>query len=305
MGFSAKVLKDSLSPSGGRLTTFEVVLPRLVLSEFNTHRVFSRNSASSRAIPIEKRIIAVESDPFIPTAFGKNKSGMQASEDLNTEDSSLAEAAWRDACRDAVASARKLSQLGVHKQLANRILEPFCWHTIICTSTEWENYFALRCHPDAQPEIKKASELMEAAYKLSRPSKLKTSDWHLPLVDDLDELKSSGYDTNQIKKISVGRCARVSYLTHQGTRDPDADIALCDRLATSGHMSPFEHVARPMTRKDCERALLSLGATAVDALDLNPHVFFSGNFRSWVQFRKEIVNEDNYRLKTREEDKNK
>lgn len=284
MAFAAKILKDSLSNRGHRLTTFEVTLPRIILSEFNTHRVLSRNSASSRAIPVEKRIASVEADPFVPEAFGKNKGGMQASEDLDVTESERAKEVWMEACRDAVASARKLANLGVHKQLANRVIEPFCWHTIICSGTEWENYFALRCHPDAQPEIKKVSEMMERVYEASTPTILRSDQWHLPLVDDFDELISAGFMIDDIKRISIGRCARVSYLTHDGKRDPVADVTLCNRLKESGHMSPFEHVARPMGYSDFE----AVGPSG-----------FAGNFRGWVQARKEIPYEDNYKLAKR------
>lgn len=281
MAFSARILKDSISSSGVRLTTFEVVMPRIVTAEFNTHRMLSRNSASSRAIPVEKRIAAVEADPFVPEAFGKNKGGMQATEDLDSEESERAKEAWMEACRDAVSSARKLAQLGVHKQLANRVIEPYCWHTIICSGTEWENYFALRCHPDAQPEIKKASEMMQRAYEASTPTILRADQWHLPITDDLEELVKAGFTIDDIKRISIGRCARVSFLTHDGKRDPVADVTLCNRLKESGHMSPFEHVARPMVGSDIE----SFGPSG-----------FVGNFRGWVQVRKEIPYEDNYAL---------
>src|SRR6188474_2541487 len=126
MAYSVKVLADSLAVRGkhtSRLTTMEVTLPRIVLAEFNTHRVFSRNSASSRAIPVEKRIAAIEADPFEPEAFGKNQKGMQASQDLSSDDDVMARAAWRKACADAIISAKTLATLGVHKQLANRIIE--------------------------------------------------------------------------------------------------------------------------------------------------------------------------------------
>lgn len=267
MAFSAKVLKDSLTSTGKRLTTLEVIIPRIVLAEFNTHRVFSRNSASSRAIPVEKIIKRVTEDPFIPVYWGKNQSGMQAQEELSLEEQVLAKEKWLIAMRNAVNSVNLLLALGVHKQISNRILEPWLWQTIIVTATEWENFFALRCHPDAQPEIRKAAVMMKEAMNNSTPTPMKYGDWHLPLVDDLVQLRVDKFSIEDIKRISVGRCARVSYLTHDGKRDPKADIALCDKLLKGGHMSPFEHVATP-----------DFGIQ-------------NSNFIGWKQFRKELPSE--------------
>lgn len=299
MGYAARVLCDSVTMRGHethRLTTMEVTFPRIVLAEFNTHRMFSRNSASSRAIPVEKRISLIEADPFVPEAFGKNQKGMQASENLDVRDTDLARGAWMSACNQAIQHARTLSTLGVHKQLANRLIEPFCWHTVIVSATEWDNYFALRCHPDAQPEIRRVSELMQAAYRSSTPKVLAPGEWHLPLLQP-DEFvlpeNSPEWDEpigfqctlltpDMAKRVSAGRCARVSYLTHDGKRDIQADIDLCERLHRSGHMSPLEHVARPITEDDIAHRGLS---------SYRP---FVGNFCGWLQFRKELPNEDNF-----------
>jgi thymidylate synthase ThyX len=260
------VLADSIHHT--RLTTIEVTFPRIVLAEFNTHRVFSRNSASSRAIPVEKRIAMVEADPFIPESFGKNQKGMQASENLADEEALKARSAWMQAMGYAIGQARALAKLGVHKQLANRLIEPFCWHTVIVSSTEWENFWALRCHPDAQPETRRAAELMMEVYDQSEPKHLKEGEWHLPLLEDEARIRAEGFD---VRKVSIGRCARVSYLTHDGKREPQADVELCDRLMTSGHMSPLEHVATPA-----------------------PTNSFLGNFRGWIQYRKTIPDEENF-----------
>lgn len=290
MSYDARILADSISPMGDRLTTILVTLPRIVLAEFNTHRMLSRNSASSRAIPVEKRIAMVEADPFVPEAFGKNQKGMQASETLTGEDDENAQRAWLDAMRDAIHHAKTLAGLGVHKQLANRLLEPFCWHTIVASATEWSNFFALRCHPDAQPEIRKAAEMMRDVMQASEPKALTEVDWHLPLIDSEDYERAimvAALDpVDVLKKLcaaSAGRCARVSYLTHEGRRDLGEDVALCDRLISSGHMSPLEHVARPMTLDE--------------AWDYRMHgstESFAGNFKGWLQLRKLIPHEADF-----------
>ena len=182
MSFDAKVLADSQSPAGYRLTTLEATFPRFVLAEFNTHRVFSRNSASSRAIPIAKQLRRVLEDPYVPIEFGSNQPGMQAGPALTGEKRDAAEHEWLHARDDAVRrvlglvtdpevaldgrrpardpaagrgrrprAAQPSEWLNVHKQVANRLLEPFMWHTVIVTATEWDNFWNLRCHPDAQP----------------------------------------------------------------------------------------------------------------------------------------------------------
>jgi thymidylate synthase ThyX len=274
MAFSAKVLADSISPAGHRLTTLEVTLPRIVLAEFNTHRMFSRSSASSRAIPVEKRIAMVESDPFVPESFGKNQKGMQAAEVLDTTKANHARDIWLGAAQAACIHAKRLADIEVHKQLANRLLEPFCWHTIICTATEWDNFWGLRISPMAQPEIAKPAEMMAEVMRASVPKRIEIGFWHTPLVPDEEELVSAGYSSRQIAEISTARCARVSYLTHDGKRDPTADIVLYHRLVTSGHMSPLEHVATPNTK--------GMGHE------------FVGNFCGWFQLRKTIPGERDF-----------
>ena len=191
----AKVILDSVTPRGHRpieqgyrLTTVEVTIPRIVLAEFNTHRVFSRNSASSRAIPVEKQIEKVLTDPFIPTEFGSNKSGMQAGEPLTGDDRAQAIFSWLDARDAAVSQARKMLDLGVHKQITNRLLEPFMYHTIICSSTEWDNFFAQRCSPLAQPEIRLAAEAIREARAASTPQRrVFIDDPHLPYLRPEDD----------------------------------------------------------------------------------------------------------------------
>jgi thymidylate synthase ThyX len=291
--YDAKILKDSLSPDGVRLTTFEVTLPRIVLAEFNTHRVFSRNSASSRAIPVKKNIKMVREDPFIPETFAQNKKGMQGDDPLAGWKTLAAKAVWHGAKWAAIGSASLLERLELHKALANRILEPFKWHTIIVTATEWDNFWALRTDPNAQYEIRKPAQMMKALYDASDPWPLQYGDWHLPLVGVEDHLSRLG-DWDYWKKVSVGRCARVSYLTHDGRRDPDKDVQLHDMLKSNGHLSPFEHVATPLCSNRDHAIDNYLGALHVG--HEAPHGEWSGNFRGWHQYRKDIPNEANFGL---------
>ncbi len=261
MAYSARVLLDSVAPNGVRLTTLEVTFPRFVLAEFNTHRQLSRNSASSRAVPTSKLIERVEHDPVLPLEWGRNKAGMSASDTLSDPEAEAAKAAWLQARDDAVKHAKQLQQLQVHKQELNRILEPFLWHTVIVTATEWENFFELRCAPNAQPEIRAAALRMREAMLESRPQLLAHGQWHTPLLQR-DEY---GLEVETRKRVSAARCARVSYLTHEGKREVGKDLELYQRLKSDRHLSPFEHVATP----------------ASDSA-------FHANFRGWVQMRAEI-----------------
>lgn len=275
--YECLVLADSIA-KGVRLTTLQITFPRIVLAEFNTHRMLSRNSASSRAIPIERRIADVEADPFVPEAFGRNQRGMQAGAALSDDDMQAAKAAWVTAMKLAVEQARALSAAGVHKQWANRLIEPFSWHTVIVTATEWSNFFHLRISEHAQPEIRRAAEAMKAAMDASAPMELDEGMWHLPMIagDEWLNTLHTGTTSKQLAKISVARCARVSYLTHDGRRDPEEDLRLHDQLLANGHLSPFEHAA--MVGSD-------------EGQDLSINRFF-GNFRApWIQYRKMLLNE--------------
>jgi thymidylate synthase ThyX len=270
MAFSARVLLDSRSPSGARLTTLEVRYPRFIHSEMMTHRVFSRNAASSRAIPIKKMIAAVREEPALPVYWGRNQTGMSAREAVSPKVEALARAEWQLALEDALAHAERLAEkdIDLHKQLVNRLLEPFAWITVIITATDWANFFTQRCHPDAQPEIKHIAEMMLAHYRASIPVPVALGRWHLPLIQD-DE---RALPEEQLCKLSVARCARVSYLTHDGKRDVERDLDLYEKLlegGANGHWSPFEHVATP-------------------APDANTR---SGNFTGWEQYRKRFPEE--------------
>lgn len=264
MSYEVKVIADSLAPSGVRLTTLQVTFPRIVLAEMNTHRDFSRNSASSRAIPVEKMIKRVIEDPFIPIHWGKNQKGMQADEELTPSQQERAVSAWLVARDMAVDRAKTLTNMGIHKQITNRLLEPFLWHTAIISSTRWSNFYAQRCHPDAMPEIRRAAEMMRDAMDVTAPRKMALGEWHLPYIQS-DE---GDIPVNDLCRISVARCARVSYLTQEGHRVISEDLKLFDRLVNGMHWSPFEHVASACMNE-----------------------FPSGNFHGWNQFRKAFAHE--------------
>lgn len=275
MPFKATVIEDSLAAHGVRLTTVELRYPRFIHAELMTHRVFSRNASSSRAIPVNKLIEQVLHDPARPIHWGKNMPGMQAKEELSGTLKSDALSLWDQAAHSAAQYAADMEKLGIHKQVVNRIIEPFTYISVIVTATEWENFFALRLHGDAQPEIQLLASNIHAALQASIPV-LRTNDpsrceaWHLPYISNQER---SNYAPAEAAKFSAARCARVSYLTHDGrTPEVDKDLELYRRLvcAQPMHASPVEHQAY-----------------SLDSADL-----WNKNFRGWYQFRSLLEKEE-------------
>lgn len=267
MGTKVKIIKDSISHVGKRITTFELTYPRYIHSELMTHRQFSRNASSSRAIPFKKMVDQVISDPVIPSHWGINQRGMQADQEFPADEVENLEKEWLKARDAAVAHAQKLANAGLHKQIVNRILEPWMHITVIVTSTEWDNWYNLRTHKDAHPDIKLLADKMLEKHNESVPNPVEIRAWHLPFINADEEAKLS--ITDQLK-CSVARCARVSYLNHDGSSpNVEKDFELYERLLVSKHMSPFEHQAQP---------LASLYVK-------------SGNFAGWMQYRKIIDDE--------------
>lgn len=262
MAFSVKILADSLAPCGARLTTFEVTYPRPIHSEILTHKALSRNSASSRAIPVEKLIRRVIEDPWVPSYIGANQKGMQPGDELTEFARQHAVNEWLMARDRAVERAEELVKLRVHKGVVNRLLEPWMWITVIISATTWDNFYGLRCHKDAEPHFQHLARHMRDAAAASTPRELAAGRWHLPLIDDgmdrhevakIAEIpRGPGEDDAALDrwlcKVSVGRVARVSYLTHDGKRDLREDIGLHDRMMVQDplHASPAEHVAQAM-----------------------------------------------------------
>lgn len=317
---SAKVIADSKNQFGNRITTLIVTMPRYILAEFNTHRMLSKNSASSRAIPFERNLESIEKNPFIPIAWMKDHKGMQGTEYFENAGVHLHN--WLRAKDSAIDNAKFLASNNLTKQLVNRVLEPFMWHTVIVTGTEWENFFALRCPKygskrkdgtinsedktfrsrkdysyyttdggammdKARTEIEwlqmnqgqadihmmATAEAIWDAMNESIPKELKAGEWHIPFQGDL-----VSNSPEFLIKVATARCARVSY-TVVGEEDKPAnyenDIKLHDRLATSGHWSPFEHCAQAMSE---DTKLLNYG--------------WNGNFQGFVQYRKTFNNEN-------------
>lgn len=248
---SAKIIADSVSAAGNRLTTLECEFHRFVLAEFNTHRVFSRNSASSRAIPYQKmRAKALENTAY-PVSWPAEQKGMQGGAELSDDFKTFSLMHWDSARNAAIAHADSLHEFGVHKSVINRLLEPFIPHKCIVSATDFSGFFEQRLHKDAQPEIHQLAIAMRAAMDESVPTLVDT--WHMPYAPTQEEVLNSSWEKQFESPIeaqlavAVARCARVSYETHDGVRDIEKDFDLYFRLKDHkpAHASPFEHVATP------------------------------------------------------------
>jgi len=269
MSISAKIILDSINSQGIRLTTMLVRMPKFILPEFGTHRVFSRNTSSSRAIPTQKLIEDIKKDPAIPVRFGKNQKGMQASEDISEEEKQRALGIWNYDRETGIWCAEELLKLNVHKQVTNRLIENHSHVNVLVSATNWANFYRLRNHPDAQPDIQVVAVAMYEAQMESEPAQLKKGNWHLPYITGLD--RQVCYDNHDLIKISVARCARTSYLNTEGKVPTlQEDMALYNRLVGSDpiHASPAEHQATPTGDTD-----------------------YCGNFKGWIQWRKFLENE--------------
>lgn len=285
MQISAKIIEDSISPTNDRLTTIEISLPKVLLAEFNTHRVFSRNFSSSRAIPVKQ---SVELDFFEPKYFGKNQAGMQAKRE-EIEDVEAARKIWHDAVEYSRQASKKLADLGLHKQWSNRLND---WHIMakgIVSSTEWDNWFALRAHEDAQPEIHDLALRMREAMDNSKPKLLQRGEWHLPYISEQERADpfyqiEANKNSSMLARISAARCCRVSYLKHDGQApNRDEDLALFMRLAGADprHLSPLEHQACPIETFPTLYSHMNIHGSK-----------FSGNLRGWLQYRQLFLRQE-------------
>lgn len=270
-----EIIKDSIAESSVRLTTFVLTYPRIVHSELMTHRVFSKNSASSRAIPVSKFIEQVETNPYVPDVFYENQKGMQGGNPLPDKIQEELKQIWIESKNLAVIQAKKMLQHKAAKQHINRILEPYFYMTVIMSTTKIANFFALRDHEDADPVIHKLASEMYLKYTKTVPKFLKSGEWHLPFIDfeHPDETLRPNEPINLILKCSAARCARVSYLNQDGKKTTvKEDLALYERLVYRYpiHASPTEHQA------------MAIGDANVQ----------SGNFHGWIQYRKCLPNEN-------------
>lgn len=248
-----------------RLATFTLKIPKFIWGHIISHRTLSRNSASSRAIPAKRIRRDVLKNPFLPVYFGENKPGMQSGDALKGFRLWIAKKVWLWSRYVPVFFHYLGEKIGIHKEVVNRLIEPWLMVDIIITATEWSNFISLRTNEAAQPEIRYVAEQIDNLLKEQVPAKLQTGQWHFPFILE----KEQTLDLDIKKKISAARCARVSYSLFDGkTSNIESDLRLCKKLSSSGHWSPFEHVAEALSREDR-----------------------IGNFIGWKQYRKEFESE--------------
>lgn len=264
---TTEIIKDSVNSHNSRVTTYLLTYPRFIHAELMTHRVFSRNAASSRAIPVKKMIEAVKKNPAMPEYWGSKQKGMQAGEQLTGWKLKLCKFFWLRGRDTAVIAAKTMLACGLHKQIANRVLEPWMHITVLVTATHYNNFFALRAHKDAQPEFQVLAYKMLDEYLKSKPQELEWGEWHIPFSDDKTGDKSALVN-------SVASAARTSYTKQSDDFTPTAQLALYNRMSEYGHWSPFEHQAK---------------ATIPSSLS----VMRNGNLHiNWVQYRTTFSNQN-------------
>lgn len=290
MTISAKILAYSRDYRGRYIVSWELEYPRFIHGEFMTHRLFSRNAASSRAIPVAAMIQTVRDNPARPIHWGANQPGMQASRELEGDALSAVQRMWEEAALDAARNAEIMDKYGAHKQIANRILEPFQTMKTVMTATCLDNFFWLRNHEDAQPEIRELARLMWEALQGENAVLLQPGDWHVPYFGAGYWLKNCGIPLEDALAISASCCAQVSYRRLDDTLEK-AQI-IFQRLVDSKpvHASPFEHQATPMQEHDPDDWVNYEGdATSwekgVTHADRSGNLW-SGNFIGFIQHRQ-------------------
>lgn len=283
------VVADSVNPfTGQRITTLQLMYPRFIHAEFMTHRVFSRSASSSRAIPVKTMLKRIMNNPAKPIHWGANKPGMQASRQVPKFQRWVAEKLWKTAAYSACGISYWMQKLGLHKQVANRITEPFQFISVVVTATDWDNWFELRNHKDAQPEIRYLAELMLEAMEESIPDERK---FHLPYLTDEELAEVTSENILKVwAPVSAARCARTSYSNHDGSNpDVSRDLELYDILVGSRplHASPTEHQAFLITRG--RTLAFSMNEGGEDQCTYILHLPYSSkNFKGWTQFREYV-----------------
>lgn len=281
MKISAKIVADSVS-NGIRITTLELHAPKILDAQLEKHRMLSSNSSSDRAIPLEKLL---SKGYNLPQDIRLDEPGMQGQLSLDEKKVKAFHQDLLGLFDNTTNILRKWKV--VHKQHLNRYLLGFSWQHKVVTATQWDNFFKLRLHKDAQPEMRELARCMKEAMDASTPTRLKAGEWHLPYVE-----KDRLWDIETAIKCSVARCARVSYLNHDNsTSNIDKDIVLADKLLEAGHKSPFEHQATPMRDATSgQHYAVSNWQLGVTHMDRNFNLW-SGNFKSWIQNRQLLSTE--------------
>lgn len=289
---SAKVICASMGPTGVPLFTLRLRYPRIIHAELMTHRMLTKSTASSRAIPTSVMLEILEEDPARFVSWGKNKSGMSSIEDIGEQESTLADLLWSMLRKHTMETVRALHGLKVHKQLANRPLEPFSKITCVISGTEWSNFEALRVNPDAQPEFHNLARQIRDVLRDTIFDRLDDGAYHLPFVTNApDEAELRKLSVQDQIACSVARCARETYGKSLDQKSAKDELRVYNDLLRAGHMAPFEHVGQACTKERWESAARAAAEEWV--LRRVP----VGNFWGWLQHRKTITFEHDFSLR--------
>ena len=289
------ILASQTDTGSPPLYTIRMRYPRPIHGEIMTHRVFSRNARSSRAVPVKTMLNEVRNTPFVPWHWGKNQKGMQADEEctelveipyrkpddtVSHHISYLRHEAWLHADQTACDVAEAYMLEGYHKQIPNRLLEPFSWIDTLITTSDWSNFLWLRQHRAAEPHLQDLANLVALAIEHADIQNLPKCDWHLPYItredwNAVDPMEGSNLPL--LLQISAARCARISYRPFNGDSSLESELKRYDLLVSDErvHASPLEHQAMP--------------DSVIDGKWMNPNLH--GNFTGWIQHRKLVPNE--------------
>ena len=299
-GITATIIQDSISLAGDRVTTFELIYPRFIHSELMTHRQFSRNAASSRAIPVERMLQVIDEQHAAPIHWGKNQTGMQANEELQQPNKIRVQSLWQEAAHYAVQMAKQMHLQGAHKQIVNRITEPYQMMKTVVTSTHWANWYWLRNHDDAQPEIHELARVMYELHEVSKPMLLDANEWHVPYIRRDKTLNAIAYfagdemvTLEDAKKVSASCCAQVSYRRLDESLEKAKMVF--SRLIDSKpmHASPVEHQCTPVMYRHVDIYDMETWPAGVTHLYANGSLG-SGNFLGWIQYRQLLEDHTKY-----------
>lgn len=295
-----EVLADSINSEHDRLTSFHAHYPRIVLSELNTHRILQKNSSSSRAVPVKNELNLINNNPFIPSFWGKNQPGMQSKEDLPEDIQKECEETWKQIIKYITGKVKKFNKLGLHKQIANRWLEPAQYMNTILTATEWDNFLYLRDHDAAEPHLHELAKCIRIALETNKPQLLNPGEWHLPFIETLRDVDGKieyfvddiQLNLDDAKKISASCCAQISYRKSDTSLEKALD--LFDKFNfelkndNPPHYSPVQHQGTPidyLLLSSTERKWNdTLGITHMD----RKYNLWSEGFCGWIMYRKEL-----------------
>jgi hypothetical protein len=296
-GIVARLITDSISQNGKRFSTFELEYPRFIHSEFMTHRMISKNASSSRAVPIGRAIQNILDNPAFPVHWGAAQAGMQASNELIGVPLDVAKELWRNGIEQSISLVKEFDDIGCHKQIAARWLEPGQIIKVVASGTDWDNLMWLRNDDAAQPEFHELAKCVQECFEKSTPELLYPGEYHIPYVTTVRtqdgtrhyiDSNSDSLSLDDALKISASCTAQISYRRLDDTKDKALEIFEKLFSGTKPHMSPTEHQGTPilLSTVPWNPSTWQEGITHVR----KDGTLCSGNLTGWIQYRQTLPN---------------